>query len=137
MTTIPGLIPALVEYYNRLEADLECDIAEFGFSRQKISFEVVLHPDGALHSFADARLQADGRHLARTLVVPGQSKPSGSGVNPCFLWDNAQYMLGFKLDDPKPDRTRKTFEAFRERHLEVEKEVDDEAFTAVCAFLRS
>ncbi|HRP63851.1 MAG TPA: type I-C CRISPR-associated protein Cas8c/Csd1, partial [Phycisphaerales bacterium] len=64
------------------------------------------------------------------------SKPSGSGINPCFLWDNAAYMLGFKPDDPKPERTIESFEAFRERHVSIEQQVNSDAFTAVCTFLR-
>lgn len=88
------ILNKLVEYYDRLAADPNEDIAAYGFSRQKISFEVVLHPDGRLHSFADARIEDGKRRVPRLLVVPGQSKSSGSGINPGFLWDNAQYMLG-------------------------------------------
>jgi CRISPR-associated protein Csd1 len=46
-------------------------------------------------------------------------------------------MLGYKADDPKPIRTLQAFEAFRDRHLAVESEIGDEAFSAVCRFLRT
>lgn len=131
------ILNALVEYYDRLEADPEHDVAPFGFSRQKISFEVVLNLDGSLHAFQDARRESESRRIPRSLVVPDQAKPSGSGINPCFLWDNAQYMLGYKPDDPKPDRTGRAFEAFRDRHLALEQEIGDDAFSAVCQFLRT
>lgn len=130
------ILHRLVEYYDRLAADEESGIAEFGFSRQKISFEVVLKPDGTLVGLHDARTDANGKAIPRLLVVPGQAKPSGSGINPGFLWDNAQYMLGFKADDPKPERTQQAFEAFRDRHQAVEDEIDDEAYSAVCRFLQ-
>ena len=131
------ILNALVEYYDRLAADSDQDIAPFGFSRQKISFEVVLGPDGSLAGFQDARIERDGRRLPRLLVVPGQAKPPGSGLSPCFLWDNAAYLLGFKADDPNPNRTQQAFEAFRKRHLALEEEIGDQVFSAVCAFLRA
>ncbi|MGD8450177.1 MAG: type I-C CRISPR-associated protein Cas8c/Csd1 [Phycisphaerae bacterium] len=131
------ILQRLVEYYDRLEAEPESDIAQFGFSRQKISFVVVLKADGSLVEFQDARREENGRAIAQKLVVPGLAKSSGSGINPCFLWDNAQYMLGFKADDPKPERTKKAFEAFRDRHTGLEEEIADEAFSAVCQFLRT
>jgi CRISPR-associated protein Csd1 len=130
------ILQKLAEYYDRLAADPDSDIAPFGFSRQKISFEVVLNPDGSLSALHDARRDDGGRQVPRMLVVPGLAKPSGSGINPGFLWDNAQYVLGFKADDPKPERTRLAFEAFRDRHVALEREIDDPAFTAVCHFLQ-
>jgi CRISPR-associated protein Csd1 len=51
------------------------------------------------------------------------------------LWDNPAYLLGYKADDNKPDRTKKSFDAFRARHLEVKPVIDDAAFSAVCSFL--
>lgn len=130
------ILQRLAEYYDRLEADPEEGISRFGFSRQKISFNVVLNPDGSLHDFHDDTVKDGKRNVPRLRIVPGQAKPSGSGINPRFLWDSAQYILGFKPEDPKPDRTRKAFEAFRDRHLALEEEIADEAFAAVCSFLR-
>ncbi len=131
------ILQKLAEYYGRLEADPEQNVACFGFSRQKISFVVVLNADGTLSAFQDARQDDGGRLVPRLLVVPGQAKPSGSGLNPGFLWDNAQYILGFKPDDPKPDRTKQAFESFRDRHLTLEKEIGDQANSAVCRFLQN
>jgi len=130
------ILQALIDYYERLANDPESDVVPYGFSRQKISFCVVLEADGSLHGFQDERIESGGRLRPRLCVVPGQAKPSGSGINPCFLWDNAQYMLGYKPDDPKPERTAAAFEAFRQRHLDLEGTIDDPGFHAVCAFLR-
>lgn len=136
------ILPALIRYYDRLEADPIQDIAPIGFSRQKISFCIKLNPDGTLDAIEDMRLSAGGearssKPIARQLILPGQSKPSGQGINPCFLWDNAAYMLGFKPDDLKPERTRACFEAFRDRHIALRDEIHDEAFGAVCTFLEN
>ncbi len=130
-------IAALIDYYKRLRDDPAADVAPFGFSRQKISFRIVIEANGRLCAIEDAR-QQDGKRMAPLqLVVPGQSKPSGSGINPGFLWDNAQYMLGIKPDDPKPERTAMAFAAFRQRHLDLADAIDDEQFAAACQFLET
>jgi CRISPR-associated protein Csd1 len=46
-------------------------------------------------------------------------------------------MLGYRIDDPKPKRTLQTFEAFRDKHLELEAEINDEHFSAACKFLKT
>lgn len=132
------ILKALNSLYERLAADPDSGVALYGYSRQQISFIVVLDRKGALHEIQDARRADDkGRLRPRAVVVPGNAKPSGSGINPCFLWDNAAYSLGYKQDDPKPERTREAFEAFRARHLAAESEIDDPEFAAVCRFLES
>jgi len=131
------MIRELCAYYDRLAADPAAEVPPFGYSLQKISFIVVLHADGRLHAFQDARQSRDNRWVPQIMKVPGQAKSSGSGLNPGFLWDTSQYLLGFKPDDPKPQRTAEVFAAFRERHLAIEAEIGDPAFSAVCAFLRA
>ena len=131
------ILQALSDYYQRMVQDQNSQIAEFGFSRQNIAFCVVLNPDGTLHSIRDEREDDGKRQTAKSVVVLGNSKPSGSGINPCFLWDNAAYMLGYKPDDSKPERTRQSFEEFRQHHLNAEADIDHPDFSAVCRFLES
>lgn len=147
------IIPALVKRYDDLASRQGSGIAPLGYSVQKIGFEIILNKNGTLHeinrvfdSASSTKFKiikgkkvesVETRERPRELMVPGQAKPSGSGLNPCFLWDNAEYMLGFKPDAPKPERTRKAFEAFRDKHVALRKEIDDEAFTSVCKFLEN
>ena len=133
------ILQRLAEHYDRLviDPDTARTLAKPGYSLQKASFCVVLRPNGTLQHFASLLDPGAERPIPRQLLVPGQSKPSGQGINPCFLWDNAAYLLGFKPDDPNPERTRDSFEKFRQEHLAVEKEIDSPAFSAVCVFLRS
>jgi len=133
------ILQRLAEYYDRMADDASSAgrLPKPGYSRQKISFCVVVAPDGRIQQFQSLLDAGDKRPIARQLLVPGQSKPSGSGINPCFLWDNATYMLGFKPDDPKTERTRDSFDSFREKHLSIEQEVNSAAFSAVCNFLRN
>lgn len=129
------ILQALNVYYERLKADPDADVAPFGFSRQKVSFCVVINPDGSLDSIEDLRVEDGKRLISRSLLVCGGAKPSGSGINPCFLWDNSAYMLGFKPEDNKPERTRQCFEAFRTQHLDYVHAINDAEYTAVCRFL--
>jgi CRISPR-associated protein Csd1 len=140
------ILHALKGYYDRLAADPASGIARPGFSEQKITFVVVVNPNGTLHEIRDGRreeisLLKNGKEKTdlrpTPMIVPGGAKPSGSGLNPGFLWDNTGYMLGFKPDDPKPERTRESFEAFRAQHLALENTINDPAFSAVCRFLES
>ncbi len=130
-----GPIPALMDYYQRLIGDPNQDVAPLGFSRQKISFRVVLELSGRPVAFQETRQQEGKRLVPLSLTVPGQAKSSGAGINPGFLWDNAQYLLGVKADDPKPERTQAAFTAFRKRHADLLNEIQDEQYAAVCHFL--
>lgn len=131
------ILQRLAEHYDRLVAEGASEVAPPGFSMQKVSFCIVLEPNGTLNSFEDLR-RLDGKVLRpRMLVLPGQSKPTGSGLNPCFLWDNAEYLLGFSQDSERSIRAQKAFEAFRDAHLRLEESLSDPAFAALCVFLRS
>lgn len=126
------ILQSLHALYERLKDDPAYAIAPPGYSLQKISFRVVIRPDGSLVEIQ--RVQGpDGRPVQ--MRVLGETKSSGSGLNPCFLWDNTGYMLGYKFDDENIERTRETFDAFRKRHLAVEKGIRSTAFETVCRFL--
>ena len=129
------ILHALNQYYERLNDDPDVAVPRQGFSRQKIAFCVSLAEDGTSPEIQDMRAEQGGRLVPQSLVVPGGAKPSGQGINPGFLWDNTAYMLGVKPEDPKPERTRESYEAFRRRHLDAEAEIADPEFSAVCRFL--
>ena len=133
------ILQALNAYYERLAADENAGVAPFGFSRQKIAFAVVINDDGTFGEkcIHDLRTQEDKKLVPKSVLVCGNAKPTGAGINPGFLWDNPAYMLGYKPDDPKPERTQEAFEAFRTRHLETEAAIDDPEFSAVCRFLEA
>jgi CRISPR-associated protein Csd1 len=128
------ILQRLAEHYDRIEKELPPP----GFSLQKISFCVVLNSDGTLNAFQSLQEKKGNRQVAESLIVPGQGKPPGQGLNPCFLWDNASYMLGWGSDPDtnKTARAAQAFEAFRTRHLEAETQIAHPAFRAVCTFLR-
>lgn len=129
------LFRALYDLYQRLENNPDYDVAPPGRSHQKVTFVVVLDEDGSLVAIQDARQPVDGRLMPRRVLVPGGTKPSGSGLNPCFLWDNPAYLLGF--DPAKPGRAVREFESFRDRHVSLRSQIPYEGYGAVCRFLEA
>jgi CRISPR-associated protein Csd1 len=132
------ILQSLYSLYKRLAENPKNGLPTPGFSLQGVSFKVVLHPDGLLHEICGVK-DADNRAIR--MLVPGAAKPPGQGINPCFLWDNTSYMLGYnpkdKTPEGKPERTRNTFEEFRRKHLDLEYQINCPAFSAVCRFLEN
>ena len=54
------ILGSLDALYNRLSADAEYNVAPRGYSQQKISFKVVLTPQGDLFEIQDAREPVEG-----------------------------------------------------------------------------
>ncbi len=130
------ILQRLAEHYDRLARSGEVHLPRLGSSQQRISFCLVLNPDGTLNSLEDMRRQEGKSLQPRTLIVPGQGKPSGSGMNPCFLWNNAEYLLGWSADPLRVDRAKRAFDASRKMHLALEDKLAHPAYAAVCSFLR-
>ena len=130
------ILQSLNELYSRLAADPAYEIAPPGFSPQKICFRMVLKTDGSLFDIQDARTPDEKGKMQNTLMlVPGEAKPPGAGINPCLLWDNQTYLLGRQPEDKADGFGLSRFEAFRQRHLELESTIKDPSFSAVCRFL--
>ncbi len=130
------ILQSLNELYSRLATDPTYEIAPPGFSPQKISFRIVIERNGDFFAIEDARCPDEKGRLQNTqMLVPGDAKPSGSGINPCLLWDNQTYLLGRQPEDKSEEFGLKRFEAFRDRHLALEKEINAPEFSAVCRFL--
>jgi CRISPR-associated protein Csd1 len=140
------ILQSLTSLYDRLAEDPANGLPMAGYSLQKISFCTVLSSEGKLIAF-ELRQQEiitigpNGKEKkssrALDLLVLGQAKPPGQGINPCLLWDNAAYALGFKSDDEKPERTLLCYEAFKAKHLEIKDDINDSSYSAVCTFLES
>ena len=147
------ILQSLYSLYGRLAEDSANGLPTPGYSLQNISFCVVIKPDGALVDIQPCRTETieigkNGKEKKSvrplSLLVPGQAKPPGQGLNPCFLWDNTGYLLGFKPEDPKKSEAERekervrvlaSFEAFRRRHLDDETSLSDPDFSSVCRFL--
>ena len=150
------ILTKLYELYGRLERDSEFDneLPRLGTSKQKMSFIVVLTPEGMLSDIQDAKRQntiVDKKGKAKTilvttdLIVPGGAHPSGSAPTPRLLWDSTAYIFGCYPDKAKKkekdkEKARKAlFPAFRERHRQFRdvNGLNDPGLNAVIAFLES
>lgn len=139
------ILQELHDLHGRFEKDENYDVAPDGYSIQKVSFVIVLDTatDGTLRDFdiIDYREGQGSQRRARMVTVPGKAKPTGKGINPCWLWDNSSYLLGYKTPDKDPEKTAsdaaralETFAASRKFHLELERELASSSYSAVCRF---
>lgn len=132
------ILQSLHALYDRLVGEEAYDLVPSGFSPQQISFRVVLHPDGRLHKFEDARVRSKGsKWLPVRVEVLGEDKKSGNGLNPGFLWDKQAYLLGRPPKGKPATYGEERFESFRQRHLGVEQNINHPEFSAVCRFLEA
>ncbi|MDR2124314.1 MAG: type I-C CRISPR-associated protein Cas8c/Csd1 [Desulfovibrio sp.] len=129
------ILQSLNAYYERLAADSESGIALRGFSRQPVPFALEISDDGAVLQVLDLRDDSKKRNPAQ-LILPEPLKTSGAGFSANFMWDNTGYVLGIDTKG-KPERSAKSFAAFRERLEEVGKDLKDTdtGFAAVCNFM--
>jgi len=138
------ILTALSNYYRRLtqDPDTRDSVPPFGFSREKISWSLVLTPEGELVEVKDERTQtvnAKGKtKLVRTeIIVPTTTRTasrSGKNPPPNFLWDNTKYVLGAAK---KPGDSKKYFQRFLRHNEEIGGEIDDVGMQAVLSFLRN
>lgn len=118
------ILKELYELYGRL-LDAGKDVPPKGRKLQKISFRVILNIKGEFKRFENT-LGNDKN--APKLMVLGE-KEHTSKVEPFFLADKAEYMLGYGAG------SEKYFLEFKNRHLAVEKEINCPQYSAVCRFL--
>jgi CRISPR-associated protein Csd1 len=128
------ILQELCRYYQRLREDPESGIAPPGFSPQKISFAVVIEPDGELVDIVDIRDTSDKNPVPMELLVP-EAQIRAVNIAANFLWDNSGYVLGFD-GKGKAERTIETFKAFLERQKKVAGTCKDEGMNAVISFLK-
>ncbi len=112
------ILQSLTELFERIQAeeDNPYGVPTPGYSVQNITFRIILNPDGSLADIQDARKpkpettksgQTKIKLVPNQTLLPGEGKPPGSGINPCTLWDNTAYLLGYKKPDKDPAKTAK------------------------------
>lgn len=126
-------LASLVRAYERL---LEREEAPpFGYSLEKIGFEIALTADGSPAGVPTDRREGDGRKKTPRLMSVPQPAKRTSGVAPNFLWDKTSYALGITAAEGK--RTAQEHAAFVARHKEALQGSDDEGMQAFLRFLES
>lgn len=126
------LLQSLDRYYTRMTERGEAEPP--GFSREKISFAIILAEDGSVQQCLDLR-QASGRKLVpRQLEVPAAVKRT-AGILPNLLWDKSAYVLGRTAGEGR--RTADEHAAFRKEHLGLLAQTTDAGLLALRRFLES
>ena len=144
------ILQKLCDYYDRIAADPEQSIAAVGFAPQKIGFEVVIESDGSLHALQDIRDTSGGKPANRIIELPYGGKRANA-IAPMFLWDKAEYLLGWvppelrvepegetekdrEKRQKKIDRVGLCFQAAQEFHLSFAETLAMPEFQSLVAF---
>ena len=128
------ILQALTELYEQLAA--KGVLAGAGWSPAKVSYALYLNDAGEITKVASLKVeQIKGK---KTVLVPQSvSLPAPvirtAGVAANFLCDNSSYMLGMDQKG-KPERTKECFNACKQLHQTILKDVDSPAARAVLAF---
>lgn len=89
------IIQSLAKYYDILASDDSVKISRPGYSPAKVSFALVISPDGLLTNILD--LRTDGKKkLPKVMEVPLQKSRSGKHPPPYFLCDKGEYVFGIE-----------------------------------------
>ncbi|MBN1197640.1 MAG: type I-C CRISPR-associated protein Cas8c/Csd1 [Candidatus Aminicenantes bacterium] len=96
------ILQKLHEYHSRLVREGNTQIPSFGFSVEKVWYEIELRSDGSF-VFNPIFDTEGSRKIAKSLLVPLHSKRSGARPDPFFLCDNSKFVLGvgYPEDDEK------------------------------------
>ena len=129
-----SILQALAGHYDRLVANGEAP--DYGYSREPVSYAIVLSPDGEAVDVMDMR-DTSGR-IPRPSVRPvPRSVTRSSNLVSNFLWDKTAYTLGTKLDrDTKQSMpAEREHAAFKEFHEDLLAGTSDEGLKALRNFL--
>ncbi len=124
------ILQALDRYYGRMAARGEAEAP--GFSREKISFAVVLSAEGDPVDVVDLREQSGKRMVPSLREVPAGVKRT-AGIAPNRLWDKTSYVLGRTAGEGR--RTAEEHAAFRAMHREWLAGQADAGLLALARFL--
>lgn len=127
-----SLLQSLGRYYDRMAARGEAEAP--GYSREKISFAIVLSSDGEAIDRIDLRLQSGKKLVPRLEEVPAATKRTVA-IQPNLLWDKSAYMLGRTAGEGR--RSAEEHAAFRTLHLKLLAETQDAGLLALSRFLEA
>lgn len=125
------ILQALHDHYQHLLARGEEGLSPFGYSLEKISYEIVLAADGQLLDVPDIRLTSGKKPIPRPMNVPQPEKRT-VGIKSNFLWDKSSYVLGVSASSKRAD---KEHEAFKVLHREALAGTGDAGLKALLAFI--
>lgn len=131
------ILQALVKEYEKLlEKDL---VPEIGWCQANVSYAIELNEDGMIKEIHSLKInETIGKKQVWKPVkklVPEMATIS-SGVLANFLCDNAKYFLGIDNNGTN-DRMLECFQAAKEKHIALLKDIDEPIARAICNFFLS
>jgi CRISPR-associated protein Csd1 len=124
------VLQALDGYYHRMAARGEAEPQ--GYSREKISFTIVLSAEGKPLRRIDLREKSRRRLVPRLLEVPAAVKRT-AGVSSNLFWDKTSYVFGRTAGEGR--RTAEEHTAFKKANLDLIAGSNDEGMVAFRRFL--
>jgi CRISPR-associated protein Csd1 len=126
------ILQALDRYYDRMARRGDAEAP--GWSREKISFAIVLSEDGAPVTVDDLREMRGKKLLPRQLEVPAAVKRA-SNILPNLFWDKSAYVLA--RSEEEDQRTTREHDAFVKWNLSALGGAVDPALVALRKFLET
>lgn len=127
------ILQALARYYQRLFDRNTEGVPPYGYSLEKINYEIVLSQSGNVIA-VNPLGNTNGKKMSQLmLTVPASFKRPGTGSKAFFLWDKASYVLGVGKDGRRALQDHEAFKALHQRVLAGE---EDEGLVALLAFLK-
>lgn len=131
------ILQALVNYYEMLLKQGKA--TPEGWCQAKVSYALNLHEDGRIKGVIS--LKSEEERGKKKVQIPAARRvprmvARSSGISANFLCDNSKYILGIDTQG-SGKRVRECFEAAKEKHLTVLKDVHSKMAEAVKAFFLS
>ena len=126
-----SILHSLTSLYDRLESSHKAP--SYGFSRENISYAIVLSPEGSLSDVLDLRDTSANTPRPRRLEVPRAVKRTGQPA-PNFLWDKTSFVLG--AGTGASSRVLREHAAFKDFHERQLASSNDEGAQALLRFLK-
>lgn len=120
------ILQSLKDYYDRVSADPDSDIAPEGFEKKPLEFLVVINSSGELINIEDTREKVGKKTVAKSFILPRSKGRCGSKsyATTFLLWDHLGYLFGYPKDDKKSANQHQTWIDFLEK-LPQELKSDD------------
>lgn len=132
----------IIQALNQLYYDLlsRGDISPEGWSAVKVGNALCLDADGRLVDVLPTVVDVQDNKgktkiINQTMMLPAPVKRS-SGIVANFLCDGSGYMLGATAGD-KPERSKKCFDACKEKHVAILSNVDSPVARAILRFFNT
>ena len=126
-----SILHSLTSLYDRLESNGKAP--SYGFSRENISFAIVLSPAGFLSNVLDLRNTSGKTPTPSRRVVPRPVKRTGQPA-PNFLWDKTSFVLGAGTSESS--RVLREHAAFKDFHEPLLTSSSDKGAQALLHFLK-